>query len=178
MNRQRVVAEDDKLAEDEARRIEQHELVKRKMHEEIRGEFARDAESVAAAEEAEVKAVGRTLKERAIHEVSETDAEILRGRRVARIAQVVDYLFYVVYGLVGLQIFLELIGAREGAGFKQFMNSITAPLLGPFRGLVADPAVGQFQFMSSYTVALVIYILVHLAVRGLLRILVIRRTAI
>ena len=170
--------EHDKLVEDEARRIEQHERVKAQVQGEIQKALIHDAERVTPAAEAQVKAVSESLKKKVINEVVETEAEIRKGRRFARAAQVVDYLLYLVYGLVGLQIFLQMIGARERAGFKQFMNTITAPLLGPFRGLVADPAVGPFQFMASYCVALIIYVLLHVAIRGLLRILAIRRAEI
>ena len=42
--------------------------------------------------------------------------------------------------------------------------------------LMPDPAVGSFQLMLSFVVALIVYGLAHLAVRGLLRVLVFRET--
>jgi len=96
----------------------------------------------------------------------------------ARVRQAVDFVFFVVYTLIGLQVVLEMIGATERAGFKQFMNTITAPLLGPFRGLVTDPSVGRFQFMFSFIAALVAYILLHVAIRKLLRLFARRRTSL
>ena len=86
--------EHDKLVEDETRRIEQHERVKSQVQGEIQRELIRDAERVTPAAEAQVKAVSDALKRKAIHEVAETEAEIRKGRSVARVAQVVDYLVH------------------------------------------------------------------------------------
>jgi hypothetical protein len=41
-----------------------------------------------------------------------------------------------------------------------------------------DPAAGGFQLMLSYLVALAAYVLLHLAVNGLLRIFAQRKTAV
>jgi uncharacterized protein YggT (Ycf19 family) len=174
----RLMSDDLKLAEEEVRRRAQHEKVKRQVLGGVEAEIQRDADRLAPAERQKAEQVTQDLKRKAIDEVSETESEIRRGRAVARLRQVLDYVFYVIYGLIGLQIFLELIGAREQAGFKQFMNAITSPLLGPFRGLVMDPAAGPFQLMLSYIVGLAVYILLHMAARGLLRVLASRRTAL
>ena len=82
-----------------------------------------------------------------------------------RVRQVVDYLFCVGYGLIGLQIVLELAGAHNESGFKRFLNKVTHPFLGPFEGIFPDPVINnQCHVRISYFVALVIYSLVHLAV--------------
>ena len=100
------------------------------------------------------------------------------ARHFARISQVVDYVFYLIYGIVGLEIVLEALGARESAGFKRFVDALAAPLLAPFQGLMPNPGVGRFRFMLSYVVAFGVYILVHVAVNGLLRLFVQRKTAV
>jgi len=97
---------------------------------------------------------------------------------VARVSQIVDYAFYLVYGIISLEIILELLGARDSAGFKQFVDTIAAPFLVPFRGLMPDPSNGPFRLMLSYVMALVAYLLLHLAVNGLLRIFVHRKVAV
>ncbi|HEY3176929.1 MAG TPA: YggT family protein [Candidatus Polarisedimenticolia bacterium] len=168
--------EDRTLSKDEARRLAQHEKVNAHVVDEVQVEILNDANQIAPAERRHVERVAHDLKRKAINEVGETDLEIRRGRAVARLRQVVDYVFYLVYGLIGLQILLELIGAREGSGFKQLMNSLTSPLLGPFRGLVVDPGVGSFQFMLSYVIGLLVYALLQFAIRGLLRVIASRRT--
>src|ERR671922_185936 len=50
------------------------------------------------------------------------------ARGVARISQVVDYLFYLIYAFIGLMILLDLLGANRAAGFYRFVNGITRPL--------------------------------------------------
>jgi len=172
------MSEDLNLVEDEARRRAQHEQVKRQVGNEVRAEIVRDADRIAPDDRERAEQVGNDLKRRAIGEVNEAEGEIRRGRIFARVKQVVDFIFYVVYGLIGLQILLEVIGARDGAWFKQLMNAITFPLLGPFRHLVTDLAIGRFQFMLSYVVGLVVYIFVHVAIRGLIRVLAQRRTSL
>jgi hypothetical protein len=59
-----------------------------------------------------------SLKRKAVREVAFTEAELERGQAAARASQIVDYLFYIVYGIIGLEITLDAIGARQSAGFK------------------------------------------------------------
>ena len=90
-------------------------------------------------------------------------------QRLAETLVVLLAMSFVIYGLIGLEIILELLGAREGAGFKQFIDVLTAPLLAPFRGLLPAPSVGPMQLMLSFIFALVVYMFLHLAINGLLR---------
>jgi|GEM_PF-3926299 len=108
----------------------------------------------------------RAVEQRAVREVIDTDGEIRKSRGAARGAQILDYLFFLLYGLIVIEIVLELAGARETNGFKQVMDTITYPFLKPFKGLFADPAGGEYRVMFSYLAALGIYILTHLAVRA------------
>ena len=91
---------------------------------------------------------------------------------LVRAYQFVDYLFCVGYGIIGLQIMLDLAGAHNDSGFKKFLNRITYPLLGPFDGIFPDPVYNnRFHIRISYFVALIIYSLVHLAVYYFFRLL-------
>jgi uncharacterized protein YggT (Ycf19 family) len=159
----------DKLAADEARRLTQHERIKEKLEQDVHDDIARQAELQSPAERAQHGAVATDLKRKAAREVVETEAEVDRARRTARVSQVVDYVFFLIYSLIALEIGLELLGARESSGFKRFLDAVTAPILVPFRGLMPDPAVGSFQLMLSYVVAAVVYLILHQAVKRLLR---------
>jgi len=170
--------EDEKLAVDESQRIAEHEAVKQDARKGVHAQIASHADRLNEHDRARVAAVGEGLKQKAITEVVETEAELDRARGVARISQVVDYVFYLIYGLIGLEILLELLGAREGNSFKNLIDRLNAPLLAPFRGLMPDPANGRFQLRVSYIFALVVYILLHLAINGLLRLLAHRKTAV
>jgi len=168
----------EKVAADEARRIAQHERIKEKLEDDVHARIARTTVGASPAQQAEVDVVATNLKHKAAAEVVETETELDRARRMTRVSQVVDYAFFVFYGLIGLEIVLELFGARQSSGFKRFLDTITLPLLGPFRGLMPDPAVGSLQLMLSYVVALIVYVLLHLAVNELLRLFVVRKSTI
>jgi uncharacterized protein YggT (Ycf19 family) len=170
--------EDQKLAEDEAQRIRRHEAVKNEASSGVQEEIARHADRLDESEQVRAAAVGERLKRKAINEVIETEGEVERARGVARVSQVIDYLFYLVYGLISLEIMLELLGARESSGFKNLIDNLTAPLLAPFRNLMPDPSSGPFQLRLSYIIALAVYLLLHLAINGLLRLLAHKKTAI
>ena len=170
--------EDEKLRIDEARRIAQHEATKGEVRNQVHAEIVRKADRLDASDRTQADEAAERLRRKAVSEVASTEAEIGRARGVARLSQVVDYIFYLIYGLIALEIVLELIGARESNAFKNFVDAVTAPLLAPFRGLVADPTSGASQFRLSFLVALFVYFLLHLAVNGLLRLLVHKRTTV
>jgi uncharacterized protein YggT (Ycf19 family) len=170
--------EDNNLAYDEERRIRQHEAVKGAVNADVNADVARAADGATPQQQAQAEVVGRSLRERAVDEVVETEAEVDRARGVARVSQIIDYVFYVIYGIVSLEIILELLGARDSAGFKRFVDTLASPFVAPFRGLMPDPSSGPFHLMLSYIMALVAYLLLHLAVNGLLRMFVHRKVAV
>jgi uncharacterized protein YggT (Ycf19 family) len=172
------MVEDEKLAIDESRRIANHEAMKGAVRGEVHERIAESADRFDPVDRAATDAVGDQFRHKAVAEVVETETEIERARGVARISQVVDYLFYLIYAFIGLMILLDLMGANRNAGFYRFVNGITRPLLAPFRGLIDDPAAAQMRFRMSYIVALIAYILLHLAINGLLRLIAHRRTSV
>lgn len=170
--------EDEKLAIDESERVARHEAIKDGVRSEVGSEIKRHAEQLDNHEQARVAAVGEDFKKKALDEVVSTEAEIERARGIARVSQIIDYFFFLIYGIIGLEIILELFGARDGNAFRQFIATISSPLLRPFRGLFFDPGVGVFQLRLSYIVALIVYLLIHLSINGLLRMLAQRKTTI
>ena len=169
---------DQPLVIDENKRISRHEEVKGAVESRVQDEIRQTADGERTADQAQVKAVAGQLRTKAISSVQETEVELDRARTLARVSQFVDYAFYVIYGLVGLEIALELLGARQASGFKRFLDALTMPLLAPFKGLMPDPAVGSFQLMLSYIIAVVVYALLHLAINGLLRLFVSRKASV
>jgi uncharacterized protein YggT (Ycf19 family) len=164
------------LVEDEAHRIADLEEVKQKLRHGVQESIEQRVAIGTEVESRQVDAVAHELKRKALSEVGETERELERARGLARLKQFVDYAFYLAYGMIGLRIALELFGARDASGFMRFLRALTAPLLAPFRGLMPDPSVGSSQLMLSFIVALIVYGLLHLAVKGLLRVLVFRDT--
>jgi uncharacterized protein YggT (Ycf19 family) len=169
--------DDNKLNIDESRRLQQHETVKGAVREDVHADIARNA-AARPKDETAVEELAGGLRHKAIAEVADTESEIERARGVARISQVIDYLFGLIYGIIGLEIVLEMLGARDSSGFKRFLDMLAAPLLAPFRGLMPDPSIGHFHFMLSYIIGMVIYLLLHLAVNGLLRLMVHKKTVV
>ena len=171
--------EDNKLAADEARREVQHESVKAQVESDVNSEIAARADRTSPSEARRMEEVAGEFRGKAINEVVDTEREVERSRTAARVSQVIDYIFYIIYALLGLRLLLALMGARRSAGFTQFIYNVTDPLHAPFRGIVAEPtAEGGSRLAFSVIIAIVVYILIHAAINGLLRLLAHRKTAV
>jgi uncharacterized protein YggT (Ycf19 family) len=171
--------EDDKLAMEEARRAQQHGSVKTQVEGEVQAEIAEHAGEVPVREDERVKQLAGEFRSRAVDEVVESEREVGRARTVARISQVVDYLFFILYALLGLRLLLALLAARSGAGFVRFIVAVTDPFYRPFRGIVASPTTdGGHTLLLPLVIAIIVYLLLHLAINGLLRLVAHRKTAI
>ena len=171
---------DDKLAADEARRSVQHESVKAHVEGEVQSEIAAEASRPVTADEPQrVRQVASEFRSKAVDEVVDTEREVERGRTAPRVSQIVDYIFYVIYALLGMRFLLALLAARSSAGFVQFIVTVTNPFYAPFRGIVDSPQTDQgHTLLLPIVVAIIAYVLLHLAINGLLRMLAHRKTAI
>ena len=171
---------DDKLAIEEAERAENYEVIKSGVKSEVGGEIYSEAvRTVPAANSADIQDIAGRMRERAVGEVIETEREVERARGAARISQIVDYIFFLIYGLLTIRLLLELFAARESAGFFKFIKTVTDPFYSPFRGLVPSPSTAEgFTLALPIIVALVVYMLLHLAVNGILRIIAHRKTSV
>ena len=170
---------DDKLALEEARRAGQHGSVKAQVEGEVEAEIAEQAARTAPPDEARVEQVAQDFRAKAVDEVVEHEHEVGRARGLARVSQIVDYIFYLIYALLGLRFLLALLAARSGAGFVRFIVAVTDPLYEPFRGIVASPRTdGGHTVMMPLVIAIIAYVLLHLGINGLLRLIAHRKTAI
>lgn len=170
---------DDKLAADEARRAVGHEVVKAEIESEVNAEIAARADRTTRPEAQQMESIAGELRAKAVDEVVETEREVERARGLARISQVVDYIFYVIYALLAIRLLLALFAARRSAGFVQFIYNVTDPFYAPFRGIVASPtAEGGYTLALPIVIALVVYALLHLGINGLLRLIAHRKTEI
>lgn len=166
----------DEVAREQDRQATAGEDLRDKVDQKVGASIERETGVTGPGEHAEVKSVAQELKAKSVDEIRRSGRELDSGRRLKRIYQFVDYAFFLVYGLIGLMIALELVGARDRSGFMQFMRAVTTPLLAPFRSVMPDPSVGSSQFMLSFVLALIVYALIHLAIRGIFRILIHRDT--
>src|ERR687893_354009 len=131
--------QDDKLAADEARRAMQHEAIKAEVEGDVNAEIAARADRTTRPEAQRMEQVAGEFRGKAINEVIETEREVERGRGAARISQVVDFIFWVIYALLAIRFLLALLAARRTAGFVQLIYTVTDPFYAPFRGIVAEP---------------------------------------
>lgn len=163
---------------DEERRLASHQEVKASIDGDVNARIKQESARVEPQESAEVAGVARELKQKSVSEAVDTERELGRGRSAARISQVVDYFFYLIYGLIALEFVLGLMGARASNGFVQFIGAVTRPLLAPFERIVGTPSAGAFQVRISYLFALVVYILIHLAINGAFRLVAHRKVTV
>ena len=164
------MTDDDRVAADDERLLRQHEQVKGDVRAEVNRELRDEAVRQTTGDAGQAADVARRMKDQAFREVSSNDSGLVRARRLKQVVQVIDYAFYVLYAAILVVIVLELAGANSGSPFMRFMGTVTGPFLAPFRGLMPSPRMDRFQLMSSYVVAVVIYLLVHKGVTGALRV--------
>jgi uncharacterized protein YggT (Ycf19 family) len=171
--------DDDKLAIEEARRAGQHGSVKAQVEGEVQAEIAESAAVTPPRESERIDQIAGQFRAKAVDEVVQTEREVERGRGAARVSQIVDYLFFVLYALLGLRFLLALLAARSSAGFVQFIVTVTDPFYQPFRGIVASPRTdGGHTLMMPLVIAFIVYVLLHLGINGLLRMIAHRKTAV
>jgi uncharacterized protein YggT (Ycf19 family) len=170
---------DNKLAQDEAQRAADYEAIKTDVKAEVGGEIAAEAQRPTATDAQHVDDIAGSIRQKAVNEVVDTQSEIELGRSFARVSQIVDYIFFVIYGLLAIRLMLALFAANNNAGFVQLIKNITDPLYAPFKGIVPSlTAEGGFTLALPIVVAIVVYMMLHLAINGLLRIFVHRKTTI
>ena len=169
---------DDKLAQDEAQRAINYETVKSTVQADVDAEIAANAGAPTVSQAARVENIAANMRHKAVEEVAATEREVGRGRALARVSQVVDYIFFVIYGLLAIRLLLELFAARESAGFVKFIKSVTGIFYAPFAGIVPSPSKDGFTLALPIIIAIVAYMVLHLAINGLLRIFAHRKTSI
>ncbi len=170
---------DNKLEIDEAQRAANYEAIKTDVKHEVGNEIAYEARAVSPTQASEIDSVAERMREKAVTEVVQTEREVERGRFVARISQVVDYVFFLIYGLLTIRLLLALFAARSSAGFVQFIRTVTDPIYAPFKGIVASPSTPEgFTLALPIVVAIVVYMLLQLAINGLLRMIAHRKVEV
>lgn len=171
--------EDVKVANDEARKATQHEAVKSKVESHVNAEITGQAAAASTDGQARIVEVAGQLRDTAIDESVKGERVLGRARAAARGSQFIDYAFYVVYSLLAIRLVLALIAARSTNGFVEFISAVTNPFYAPFRGIVPSPtAEGGYTLVVPILIALVVYMMLHAAINGLLRMVGHRKTEI
>ena len=168
----------DRATTDEHRRAAQHGAMKSQVERDVNADIAERAENTTRAEAQEMDKVAGQFRGKAINEVVETDRAVSRARSLARLSQVIDYVFYIVYTLLAIRLVLALIAARSSNGFVQLIRTVTDPFYSLFRGIVESPTVGSLTLVWPIVIAIIVYALLHLGINGLLRLIAHRKTEI
>ena len=169
---------DNKLEQDEAQRAANYEAIKSNVKAEVGGEIAAEANRPTATEANRIENIAGNMRQKAVNEVADTENEVERGRVFARVSQIVDYVFFLIYGLLAIRLMLALFAANNSAGFVQFIKSVTDPIYAPFKGIVPSLSAEGFTLALPIIVAIVVYMILHLAINGLLRMFVHRKTTV
>ncbi len=170
---------DETLASDDARRTAGRGDVKSEIGGDVDAEIAARAASPRTDDSPRIEAVASALRSKAVDEVVSNEREVRVARGVARLSQVVDFLFCGVYAVLALRFGLALLAARSGAGFAQVVTAISDPLYEPFRAIIAGVDLGTgHHVVLPIVVAIIAYLLAHLGVHQLLRVIAERRAAI
>jgi uncharacterized protein YggT (Ycf19 family) len=145
---------------------------------EVEADVAAHAAVPAPGEPERIDAVAGKLRDHALDDVARTDRDMAAGRVAGRAAQVVDYVFCLIYALLGVRFVLGLVAARPGAGFTRFVTAVTDPVYAPFRNIVDTLRMGDGRVVLSLAIAFIAYGVLHLAIRGVLKIAANRRTTV
>ena len=167
-----------KVLKDEERRQAVLQDVKASVDADVKAAIKEETTRVKPEESAEVAGVARELKQGAVQEAVDTEHETKRGRTAARVSQFFDYVFSLIYGIIALQFLLRLLGARPGSGFVEFIAALSRPLLAPFERIVPSRSVAEHPVDVSDLLALGVYILLHLAINGIFRLIAHRKVAV
>jgi uncharacterized protein YggT (Ycf19 family) len=171
--------QDRNVAEDDARRVARHEATTSAVEQDVNEDIATRADHGNADDAARLDRVASDMRSTAINDAAGQNREMSRARGTARLSQVIDYLFYVVYGLLAIRLVLTLLAANAANGFVQLINNVTDPFYALFRGIVASPtAEGGYTLAIPIIIAIGVYALLHFAINGFLRMIVHRKTAV
>jgi len=157
-----------------------HDAVKANVEGDVNAEIAAQASQPRPPGAARrIEQVVGTFREHAVDEVIDSEHAVQRSRGVARVSQFIGYAFFLIYALLATRFVLALIAARNNSGFVQFIVRVTDPLYAPFKGIVASPKLDDGHTLPvPLLIAIAAYLLLHLAINRLLRLIAVRKTEI
>jgi uncharacterized protein YggT (Ycf19 family) len=171
--------EDVKVAQDEARQAAQREAVKSRVESHVNAEIAGRAAAPSAGGQGRIAEVAGQLRDKAVDETAKGERVLGQARTAARGSQFIDYAFFLLYSLLAIRLVLALIAAQSSSGFVQFIRAVTDPFYAPFRGIVPSPTGdGGATLVLPIVIAMVVYLMLHAAINGLLRMVGHRKTEI
>lgn len=167
------------VAAAEARHAALHDHITAQVDGRVHAEIAGQAAVASPEDRSQVAKVATHLRDRAVAGTMNEERRADQASTAARISQFLDYAFSVIYALLGIRLVLALIAASSTSGFVWFIRTITDPFYAPFRGIVASPSTEAGNVLVvPIAIALVVYVMCHLALNGLLRMVGHRKTTV
>lgn len=103
--------------------------------------------------------------------VSVPSAATRQAAQVARIKQVIYFIFGVINVLLALRFVLLLLGANEASPFVSLIYGLSRPFVLPFAGIFGEPSFSGSVFEWSSLVGIVVYSLVAYGLARLIELL-------
>ena len=92
---------------------------------------------------------------------------------IFKATRIVWYIFYVLEALLAFRFTLKLLGANAGAGFTEFIYTLSSVPLAPFRFVFNNDAVGGSVIEWSTLLAMAVY---WALVWGVIKLILLSRT--
>lgn len=102
----------------------------------------------------------------------------IKGKSIlTRVSQIVDFIFFTVYGILVIRLLLALFAAKSNGGIVQIFKYGAIPFYSPFTGILPNlTSELGLTLVLPIIVSIFVYILIYLIINGLLTILVKRET--
>jgi len=100
----------------------------------------------------------------------QTVARSSRTSGVVVAQRIIWFIVGLINAIIALRFIFLLLGANRGAGFTDFIYSVSAPFVAPFVGIFGEPVYGQSVFEVSSILAIIIYTLIGLGIAKLITI--------
>jgi YggT family protein len=93
-----------------------------------------------------------------LHEQERGIAAANQNSAMARIVNIIYFLFGALQLLLAIRVVLHLIGANESNSFAAFINTLSAPFVALFAGLVQNPVLSGTSVLEITTIiAMIVY---------------------
>ena len=168
-----------RMPSDEDRLVAEHESTKAAVERDLTSNVALKAETEVHKDQAQIDEMASKVKDKAVAEVRDAESIAYRRKKLARVVQVIDFVFTVIYVLLGTRLLLNMMAANSEAGFVQLIRSLTEPFFAMFKGIVASPtAEGGYVFALPILIAIGAWALLHWLVRSIAKLIAYRRSDI
>ncbi len=96
--------------------------------------------------------------------VSVPSEAVQREAGVARVKQVIYFVFGAIEALLALRFVLLLLGANETSSFVSLIYALSQPFVLPFQGIFGEPIFGSSVIAWSALVGIIVYALIAYAI--------------